>query len=85
MKVLLINGSPKANGNTSIALHEMEKVFAENGIETELIHIGHQAIRGCIACGQCRQKGQCVFDDAVNEVAPKFAECDGIVVGSPVY
>ncbi|MBR6527051.1 MAG: flavodoxin family protein [Lachnospiraceae bacterium] len=85
MKVLLINGSPKANGNTSIALHEMEKVFAENGIETELIHIGHQAIRGCIACGHCYQNGRCVFEDAVNEISPKFAECDGIVVGSPVY
>ena len=85
MKVLLINGSPKVNGNTALSLREMEKVFAENGIETELIHIGHQAIRGCIACNQCRQKGQCVFDDAVNEVAPKFAECDGMVVGSPVY
>jgi len=85
MKVLLINGSPKANGNTAIALHEMEKIFAENGIETELIHVGNKAIRGCIACGHCYQNGQCVFDDMVNEVAPKFAQCDGIVVGSPVY
>ena len=85
MKVLLINGSPKANGNTAIALHEMEKIFAENGIETELIHVGNKAIRGCIACGHCYQNGQCVFDDMVNEVAPKFAQYDGIVVGSPVY
>ena len=85
MKVLLINGSPRANGNTAIALKEMEPIFAKHGIETEYIQIGHQAIRGCIACGQCRKNGQCVFDDAVNEVAPKFAECDGIVVGSPVY
>ena len=85
MKVLLINGSPKANGNTAIALHEMEKIFAQNGIETELIHVGNKAIRGCIACGHCYQNGQCVFDDMVNEVAPKFAQCDGIVVGSPVY
>ena len=85
MKVLLLNGSPKANGNTALALREMEAIFAKNGIETELIHIGHQAIRGCIACGHCYQNGKCVFEDAVNEVAPKFAQCDGIVVGSPVY
>ena len=85
MKVLLINGSPRANGNTAMALHEMEQVFADNGIETEYIQIGHQAIRGCIACGHCHQHGQCIFEDAVNEIAPKFAECDGIVVGSPVY
>lgn len=85
MKVLLINGSPKANGNTAIALQEMEKIFAQNGIDTEIIHVGNKAIRGCIACGHCYQNGQCVFDDMVNEVAPKFAECDGLVVGSPVY
>ena len=85
MKVLLINGSPKANGNTALALREMEAIFAKNGIDTELIHIGHQAIRGCIACGHCYQNGRCVFEDAVNEISPKFAECDGIVVGSPVY
>ena len=85
MKVLLINGSPKANGNTAIALQEMEKVFAQNGIETEIIHVGNKAIRGCIACGHCYQNGKCVFDDIVNEVAPKFAECDGLVIGSPVY
>ena len=70
MKVLLINGSPKANGNTALALTEMEKVFAEQGIETERVHIGNKAIRGCIACGKCAEKGKCVFDDAVNEVAP---------------
>ena len=85
MKVLLINGSPKANGNTATALNEMIKIFAEEGIETELIHVGNQAIRGCIGCAKCRQTGACVFDDIVNECAPKFAECDGIVVGSPVY
>ena len=85
VKVLLINGSPKAKGNTAIALREMEKVFQAEGIETELIHIGNKAIRGCIACNQCRAKGRCVFDDAVNEVAPKFEAADGIVVGSPVY
>lgn len=85
MKVLLINGSPRPQGNTYLALHEMERIFAEEGIETELIHIGHQAIRGCIDCRQCKQNGKCVFDDAVNEVAEKFKEADGLVVGSPVY
>lgn len=85
MKVLLINGSPKKNGNTAYALNQVAEVFASQGVETEILHIGNQAIRGCIACGSCAQKGQCVFDDAVNEAAPKFREADGIVVGSPVY
>ena len=85
MKVLLINGSPRANGNTAMALNEMVKVFEQGGIETEIIHVGHLPIRGCVACFQCFQKGQCVFDDIVNETASKFAACDGLVVGSPVY
>lgn len=85
MKVLLINGSPNAKGNTYTALHEMEKTFQQEGVETEIIHVGNKAIRGCIGCRQCRQTGKCVFDDIVNETAPKFAECDGIVLGSPVY
>ena len=85
MKVLMINGSPRADGNTATALKEMEKVFLEEGVEVEIVHVGNKAIRGCIACGQCRQLGKCVFDDAVNEVAPKLAECDGLVLGSPVY
>jgi multimeric flavodoxin WrbA len=85
MKVLLINGSPRANGNTAVALHEMEKVFAEEGIETEYIQVGNLPIRGCVACGSCGAAGKCVFDDIVNDVAPKFKECDGLVVGSPVY
>lgn len=85
MKVLLINGSPKKNGNTAYALNQMAEVFASQGVETVILHIGNQAIRGCIACGSCAQKGQCVFDDAINEAAPKFREADGIVVGSPVY
>lgn len=85
MKVLLLNGSPKANGNTAAALHEMEKVFAKEGIETEIVQVGHLAVRGCIACGHCFQNGKCVFDDIVNELAPKFEACDGLVVGSPVY
>lgn len=85
MKVLMLNGSPRANGNTSVALKEMEKVFQQEGIETEIIHIGNKEIRGCIACGGCGKKGKCVFEDAVNEIAPKFEACDGLVVGSPVY
>lgn len=85
MKVLMLNGSPRKNGNTSIALREMEKIFKQEGIETELIHVGNKGIRSCIACGACSEKGKCVFDDIVNEIAPKFEECDGLVVGSPVY
>lgn len=85
MKVLMINGSPRAHGNTYIALHEMEKVFQDASIETEILHIGQKNIRGCIACGSCFQNGKCVFDDIVNETAKKFEECDGLVVGSPVY
>ena len=85
MKVLLINGSPKANGNTALALSEMAKVFEAEGVEAETIHVGNKAIRGCIACNQCGKQGKCVFDDMVNEVAPKFEAADGIVVASPVY
>lgn len=85
MKVLMINGSPRAEGNTYVALREMEKIFKEEGIETEILQIGNKAVRGCIACGSCAKNGKCVFDDAVNEAAPKFAECNGLVVGSPVY
>lgn len=85
MKVLLLNGSPHATGSTYTALHEMEKVFAQEGIETELVQVGNQDVRGCIACGSCGTKGKCVFDDVVNELANKFEECDGLVVGSPVY
>ena len=85
MKVLLINGSPKANGTTALALAEKAKVFRQEGVEVETIHIGNRDIRGCMACNGCAKKGRCVFDDAVNEVAPKFEAADGIVVGSPVY
>ena len=85
MNVLMINGSPRPNGNTSLALREMESVFKAESIETETIQIGNKPIRGCIACGKCAEKGKCVFDDAVNEIAPKFEACDGLVVGSPVY
>ena len=85
MKVLLINGSPNANGNTAMALREMEAVFAAQGIETEWIHVGNMAIRGCLACQTCYKNAKCAIDDEVNEVAKKFEECDGMVVGSPVY
>lgn len=85
MKVLMLNGSPKVNGNTATALNEMAKTFREEGVEVEIVHVGNQAIRGCIDCGQCFKIGKCVFDDLVNEVAPKFAEADGLVLGSPVY
>ena len=85
MKVLLINGSPKANGNTAFALQQMEEVFQSEGIETEIIHVGNQLIRGCVACGGCYDLGKCVFDDLVNETAIKLADADGMVLGSPVY
>lgn len=85
MKVLIINGSPRANGNTSIALREMQNVFEAEGIETEVLQIGNKDIRSCIACGSCMEKGACVFQDLVNETAPKFEACDGLVVASPVY
>lgn len=85
MKVLMINGSPRPNGNTAAALGEMARIFQQEGIETELLHVGGKDIRGCIACGSCAEKGRCVFDDLVNETAPKFQASDGLVAGSPVY
>ena len=85
MKVLIINGSPRVGGNTSVALDEMVKVFESEGVETEVAQIGNRDIRGCIACGTCGEKGKCVFEDVVNELAPKFEEADGLVVASPVY
>ena len=85
MKVLMINGSPRTNGNTAAALAEMEAVFAAEGIETEIVCVGKKDIRGCIACKSCRSTGKCVFDDPVNEIAAKFEQCDGLVVASPVY
>lgn len=85
MKVLLLNGSPKANGNTALSLEEMVKIFQEENIETEIVQVGNQAIRGCCACMYCAREGKCVFDDLVNETASKLKECDGIVVASPVY
>lgn len=85
MKVLMINGSPRADGNTKIALEEMKKIFEGEGIDCEIFDIGTQAVRGCIACNSCYKTGKCVFDDCVNKLAPKFEEADGLVIGSPVY
>ena len=85
LKVLMLNGSPRANGNIALAFSEMEQVFAENGVECENILLGRQAIRGCVACESCRKTGKCVFTDAVNELAVKFEAADGLVIGSPVY
>ena len=85
MKVLMLNGSPKAKGNTALALQEMEKVFLDEGIEVEIVQVGHKDVRGCIACGGCYEKGKCVFDDIVNELAEKLKQSDGLVVASPVY
>ena len=85
MKTLLINGSPHANGCTFTALSIVAEELQKNGIETEIVHIGNKDIRGCIACGKCAELGHCVFNDMVNEVAPKLEKADGLVVGSPVY
>ena len=85
MNVLILNGSPRANGNTAAALAEMEKIFAQNGIGCETVQVGQLAIRGCVACGACSKTGKCAIDDIVNEVAAKFEACDGLVVASPVY
>ena len=85
MKVLMLNGSPHTDGNTSIALSELEKIFKENGIEVETIQVGNQEIRGCIGCYSCAKTKKCVFSDLVNEVAPKFEAADGLIIASPVY
>ena len=85
MKVLILNGSPKTNGNTMTAISEMVKVFDSEGVESEVIHVGNKDIRGCVSCNSCAVKGKCVFDDVVNEIAPKFEASDGLVLASPVY
>lgn len=85
MKVLMLNGSPHTEGNTALALEEMAKIFAEENIETEIVHLGNRAIRGCSGCGACYKTGKCVFDDGINELAAQFREADGMVIGSPVY
>lgn len=85
MKVLIINGSPRVNGNTTVAIREMESVFEKEGVSFETVQIGKEDIRGCIACGYCAENGKCVFDDTVNKLAEKFKEADGLVIASPVY
>lgn len=85
MKVLILNGSPKTNGNTMTAISEMVKVFDSEGVESEVIHVGNKDIRGCVSCNSCASKGKCIFDDVVNEIAPKFEASDGLVLASPVY
>lgn len=85
MKVLMINGSPRKDGNTAIAVNEMKTVFEAEGVEVEIVDLGSADIRGCIACGTCRSKGSCVFDDLVNRTAPKLEEADGVVLATPVY
>ncbi|MDR2951816.1 MAG: flavodoxin family protein [Treponema sp.] len=85
MKALLINGSPNAAGCTFTALSEVAKTLNGNGVDTEIIHVGNKDIRGCMSCGKCKESGRCVYNDIVNEIAPRFAECDSLVIGSPVY
>ncbi len=85
MKVLIINASPRKDGNTSIAVAEMEKVFKSLNVEVETVQIGNKDVRGCIACSSCYKTGKCVFNDIVNELAPKFEAADGLVVATPVY
>ena len=85
MKVLILNGSPHPKGNTALALQEMEQIFAQEGVEYETVGIGSKAIRGCIACNSCAERGKCVFDDAVNELAPKLEQADGLIAATPVY
>lgn len=85
MKALLINGSPRAQGCTYTALTELKQMMEAEGVEAEIVHVGNKDIRGCIACRKCRSTGKCVFDDVVNEIAPKLAEADAFVIGSPVY
>ena len=88
MKVLMINGSPHANGNTARALKEIADTLAKEGVDSETMWIGVKPVRGCIACGQCHNKnpGRCAFDDDVaNRIVEKLADADGIVLGSPTY
>lgn len=85
MKVLILNGSPRPAGNTSIAIDAMTEVFHAEGIETEVVRVGNQAVHGCVACGHCYTEGKCVFNDVVNEIAPKFEEADALILASPVY
>lgn len=85
MKVLILNGSPHPRGVNYLAIEEMTTVFKEEGVDVEVVQVGNQAVRGCIACGGCSKLGKCVFDDVVNELAEKFKQADGLIVTSPVY
>lgn len=85
LKVLILNGSPRVRGNISVAINELTAAFAKEGVDTEVVQVGTKSVRGCIACGRCRENGKCVFDDIVNELAPKFEAADGLIAASPVY
>lgn len=85
LKVLILNGSPRVRGNISVAIDELTAAFAKEGVDTEVVQVGNKSVRGCIACGRCRENGKCVFDDIVNELAPKFKAADGLIAASPVY
>ena len=85
MQILMLNGSPHAQGNTALALTEMNHIFKQEGVETQTVQVGHLPVRGCVACYGCVKKGKCVFEDIVNELAPKFEQADGLIVASPVY
>ena len=85
MKVVLINGSPRSDGNTARALAEMCRVFEKNGVETRMFKVGAKDIRGCVGCGNCASLGKCVYDDVVNEISAELCDADGLVVGTPVY
>ncbi len=85
MRVLIINGSPKNNGNTATALAEMRKIFEAQGVEVDYFNIGNKDIHGCVGCGTCYKNGKCFMDDCVNELAPRLEACDGMVIASPVY
>lgn len=85
MKVLMINGSPRKGGNTSVALSELEKVFEKNGVEVKTVQVGTDEISGCVCCGYCNKNSKCAIDDIVNKIAPDFEACDGLIVASPVY
>ena len=85
MNILMINGSPHANGNTAVGLAEMKKIVDDEGFETTVLQVGDKAIRGCMGCGTCSRTGKCVFDDEVNSAAALLEKADGLVIASPVY
>lgn len=85
MKVLLLNGSPRIKGNTYLALKELADELGRQGVESEIINVGKEPVRGCTACGSCYKTGKCVFDDCVNEIAAKLDCADGLILGTPVY